>query len=345
MKTTFWMLGPALCLSSVVGCSSSPTGSSVGPISGGGAGSSSLSGAGGSAAPVGGAGPGIGGTLNIEVPPVGGSAGTASGGGPITLTDLVETEVGGYKRGDEVVEGGAPPPAIDGNDGCGVIVGVVRDFQTMEPDRHPDFEVFSGSIATTGLVAPALDANRKPVYASKCEDVPDETACPMGQQTTGKANFDQWYRNTPGVNRSYLLYFQLEPSNGILSFLSENFVPVDGVGFNDTFEGLDGLPHNYGFTTELHLQFKYSGGESFTFKGDDDVWVFINGHLALDLGGLHSALTDSIALDDQAAALGIEKGKVYPLELFHAERHSSGSHFRIDSTLSLVDCGSIPIVK
>jgi fibro-slime domain-containing protein len=134
----------------------------------------------------------------------------------------------------------------------------------------------------------------------------------------------------------------MAPVGNVVSFQSENFVPVDGVGFNDMYVGLDDEMHNYGFTTELHVQFKYSGGESFTFKGDDDVWAFINGKLAMDLGGLHESREGTIALDDRAGELGIVKGNVYPLELFQAERHSTGSHFRIDSTLSLVDCGSIP---
>jgi len=286
------------------------------------------------------------GGLDINVTPPGNEAGTSAGHVPIMLTDIIPTEVGGYKRGDEIVPGGTAMPAtVEDNDGCGVIVGVVRDFNTVAPDRHPDFEVFSGSAVTKGLVLPELDAERKPVYASHCEETPDPALCGDGQQTTTRAAFDQWYRDTPGVNHSYLLYFQLKPVGNVVSFQSENFVPVDDVGFRDAYLALDDKMHNYGFTTELHVKFKYTGGESFTFKGDDDVWAFINGRLAIDLGGLHASMTDTIVLDDRAEELGLVKGNVYPLELFHAERHSTGSHFRIDSTLSLVDCGSVPEPK
>jgi fibro-slime domain-containing protein len=296
----------------------------------------------------------------IVVPPMSGSdgGGTSNGNTPIVLTDVIKTELGGYKRGEEVTDGMSTAGVnVDDNDGCGVLVGIVRDFNTIAPDentigpdKHPDFESFSGELATKGLVAPGLDPDRKPIYASQCELMPDPTLCPAGQQTTSQASFDQWYHSTPGTNHAYLLYFQMEPVGNVVSFQSDNFVPVDDVGFNDARlaevkDGGDGLKHNYGFTTELHLKFKYSGGETFSFIGDDDVWAFINGHLAIDLGGLHPARNDTIDLDERAAELGLVKGNVYPLDLFQAERHSTGSHFRIDSTLSLVDCGSVPDVK
>jgi fibro-slime domain-containing protein len=99
--------------------------------------------------------------------------------------------------------------------------------------------------------------------------------------------------------------------------------------------GEDGQMHNFGFTTELHTKFRYQGGETFPFEGDDDLWVFINGKLAIDLGGLHPALRGSVELDTAATTFGW-------LELFHAERRTTASHFRLDTTLTLVDCGTIP---
>ena len=63
--------------------------------------------------------------------------------------------------------------------------------------------------------------------------------------------------------------------------------------------------------------------------------------LFTDLGGLHSAQTDQINLDDEADRLGIAIGNDYLLELFHAERHTNESNFRVDTTLEFVDCGII----
>jgi fibro-slime domain-containing protein len=116
---------------------------------------------------------------------------------------------------------------------------------------------------------------------------------------------------------------------------------LDGVGWGNSGRGEDHNQHNFGFTTEVHTKFAYHGGENFTFIGDDDVWVFINNKLAVDLGGLHPKATGSIDLDKSAGDLGIAKGNEYTLDLFHAERHTTASHFRIDTNLTFTNCGVI----
>jgi len=61
--------------------------------------------------------------------------------------------------------------------------------------------------------------------------------------------------------------------------------------------------------------------------------VFVNGKLALDLGGVHGAQEDTIDFDAQAGALGITPGNTYALDVFHAERHTSESNFRIETSI------------
>jgi len=88
--------------------------------------------------------------------------------------------------------------------------------------------------------------------------------------------------------------------------------------------------HNFGFTSEVRTWFEFQGDEELYFSGDDDVWVFINRRLALDLGGLHPLRSGSFVLDTPtASALGLVSGNVYEIALFHAERHTNASNFNL----------------
>jgi len=155
--------------------------------------------------------------------------------------------------------------------------------------------------------------------------------------TTGPAEFDQWYRDVADVNQA--ISFTITPvidDTGLLTYDNMAFFPIDGQGFGD-----QGNEHNFHFTFELHMEFAYQGGEVFTFTGDDDLWVFINDRLAIDLGGLHPSQSETIDLDARAAELGIVPGTSYPLDLFHAERHTNASNFRVQTSLSFTNCDPI----
>ena len=253
-------------------------------------------------------------------------------------TNFVPTEKGGYALGPPIAAAGSDAGvAPNGRSSCALVVGIVRDFKSyqIEPGGHPDFERYQGDGPTPGLVAVPIGADRKPVYNNECDDngAPNPP-CIYKQQLTTKANFDEWYRFTSGVNDPYLIYLQFVPNGGVYTFQSTAFFPLDNAGFGNT----PGFNHNFSFTTEVHLKFTYVGGETFSFTGDDDLWVFIDGKLAIDLGGLHTPSTAVVALD----TLGLTKGSEYDIELFNAERHSTGSNFRVDTNLAFTNCGTLP---
>ena len=77
--------------------------------------------------------------------------------------------------------------------------------------------------------------------------------------------------------------------------------------FNETATSLNASTYNYGFGTKLQMDFtltddgkvetekadgtKEKTSIKFFFSGDDDVWVFIDGQLALDVGGAHGKVS------------------------------------------------------
>ncbi len=194
----------------------------------------------------------------------------------------------------------------------------IRDFQA-------DYSNFEGGITgvVPGIVASLLGGDGTPVYVGP----------PGAGSITGAAAFQTFYHDVPGLNEDTTYPLELHettPTSGIYAFDDPEFFPIDNRLF-----GNQGNDHNFHFTTETHAHFTYRGGETLNFAGDDDVWVFLNGHLAIDLGGVHATANAVVNLDDVASQFGMTVGGNYSFDLFYNERHTEGSDLALSTDLVL----------
>jgi fibro-slime domain-containing protein len=199
------------------------------------------------------------------------------------------------------------------------LTGTLRDIDVA----HPDFEGPCCS-SVTGLVQNTLGVDGTPV----------RNAANGSGYISSAASFADWYSSSYSSyvlgERSLSLTLDnagnADPS--IYTYSNNSFFPLDG-----QLGGNQGNAHNYHFTFRLNTDFTYQAGQIFSFTGDDDVWVFINDSLVIDLGGVHGAMSQSVNLD----TLGLTAGNNYSFDLFFAERHTTESNFRIDTSILLRD--------
>jgi len=224
-------------------------------------------------------------------------------------------------------------------------LGINTIEASIDPTASADGGVYAGDNRGPRLVNPM------PASIARCFDPPER--------------FSDWYSDKPGVNRPFLvdLSFKLDTATGLYHFRDDNFFPLDAgkpyskinPGDPDPFgnlqtgmvDGRDLSLHNYGFTMEFHTFFTYTQGKHqvFTFQGDDDIWVFLNGKRVLDLGGVHQTQMGSANLDSSISDLGLEDGKIYPLDFFFAERHTASSSCLITTNLALSAISPVALAR
>ena len=108
--------------------------------------------------------------------------------------------------------------------------------------------------------------------------------------------------------------------------------------YNGFFPGSDdGQAHNSFFGMQYAVEFTlaedYVGPLEYYFFGDDDMWVFLDGRLVCDIGGVHSSVGEYVNLWDY-----LEKGTpgAHTLSFFYTERGASGSTCYMNFTLPSV---------
>ena len=250
------------------------------------------------------------------------------------------------------------------------LTGTVRDFKERSvTGGHQDFErqPTGGFGHYMNIVADDLGSDGKPVFSSLgykvssnwrdsagrniirpksyisalSGDVAGSVAGSTGGALTSGDTIRSWFRDTSGVNVSKPLTINLTRATNSTIYTFDartdptfssrgGFFPINGELYGNS----AGDSKNFHFTFELATDFVYkrNQGQVFTFTGDDDVWVFIDNKLVIDIGGVHGAVSQTINLDRLS---WLQDNGTYRLNFFFAERHRTQSNCKIETSLQL----------
>jgi fibro-slime domain-containing protein len=156
--------------------------------------------------------------------------------------------------------------------------GIVRDFSQTSAD-------FNGADGDAGLpiVSPTLGADGKPVFQ------------PQGSPATvqSAASFNHWFNDTSSSVFSFTANDANDPTGQLFTYSNNAFYPIDG-----QLGGNQGDAHNRFFTYEIHTYVPYNPGQVLSFTSSDDMWVFIDNMLVVDMGGIHTPTTKTLNMDE-----------------------------------------------
>jgi fibro-slime domain-containing protein len=319
--------------------------------------------------------------LEPVCPPAGGACTTPCGDGlllPVDKANGQECDDGNTLDGDGCSstckkEPGFVCTEVSSVPATLVLPIVYHDFKGWnEGDAvhdHPDFQHFQGNgRGFPGIAQPMLGLNGVPVHVAGCYPTPGiqnypslltangcpQSGAPLPAWDPAVDWFGMWYVDNATFNKTIVSTLTLPPiGNGAFQFSSMAFFPIENMGWGDAPN-----TRNYGFTSVVRTWFQYSGTASLTFYGDDDVWVYINKRLAVDLGGTHQQATGSVTLDavnghgyvcdfvapgtafpsppcNAAMAnghdvdLGLTMGSAYEIAVFQAERFLTESNYQL----------------
>ena len=172
----------------------------------------------------------------------------------------------------------------------------------------------------------------------------------------GKDKYTDYDLQLEKKGNTYKLNGVRQPNGNIFTYNDDgsNFFPlIQSKLKNDNVEGA-----KYYFGMRYDINFKlgdYVGPLNYSFTGDDDLWVLLDGKVVIDLGGIHQALSETTDLWD---ALGFKEGvgatkdddkkKTHRLTILYMERGAWASNCKMEFTIpdpKFVDVNNVPLAE